>query len=150
MRRRKSHIWRQEGQAVAEYDLLISIVVAAFATMQRYLNRRIQGAVKIAADQMYLHEVSQGVFAFNAELTQAEGMRYESGDRGTPPWAPGEILVRETASAESSARTVRHQELGGGARQTEIISDVKGSMGDLRARGAGVLSYSEVSNGAKN
>ena len=128
------------GQSLAEYAVLIGVVITAALAMQVYAKRGIQAAVKKAADGL-------SPFPGDTDGRQAQinGMRYEAGERRNRSVAvAGAVLARESATTTDSQRTIQTGETAGGGRSTQTISDTTTTTGAVAGRGAGVASYSAV------
>lgn len=112
---------------MAEYAVLIGIVAAALLAMQIYAKRGLQAGLKTAADQIG---------------SQADGIRYESGERlNRRVIIPGTVLDRQSAVKSTVSRTITERELAGGARQRTITRDATGTAGALSG---GASSVSQV------
>lgn len=125
------------GQAVLEYAVLVSLAIAAIVGMQVYAKRGLQAGIKKAADQM-------SPFADDAqgEKAQAEGMRYESGERrNRVAAAPGDVLEQQAKVKNTVDRTVQEREESDGSYTRTIQQDVATTSGEL---GGGVSSVSQV------
>jgi len=143
-----------QGQAIAEYAILLAVVAAAVATMHAYGRRAIAAGVKVAVDQM-------SPFAADAdgERAQLEGIRQEAGDRR---WGAqqrtGKYALEGVALARGGAvRTfaggkdnpyatpgtlTSRAEIGGGV--TRAMDSGSASVGVLDGAGAGVSGFSET------
>ena len=130
-----------KGQAVFEYAVLISLVVAALMAMQLYAKRGLQAAVKTAADRM-------SPFASDPDGVQAQvaGVRYESGDRRNRAIAAGTVLENRSKTTTVATKTVQDKETLGGGRERVVQDDQTTTSGAL---GGGVSSYSQVVVDAK-
>lgn len=134
------------GQSLAEYAVLLGVVVAVIVAMQVYARRGIQAVLKISADELSPFGTAADP---DGELAQLEGMRQESGDpqrdaSGQPIVAPGMALARESGSTTAVNRAIHHAESLGGGMVRTIQTDTMSSTGALPSRGAGVTSYSET------
>ncbi len=98
-------ITNQHGQAILEYTIVLGVITAAILAMQLYAKRGIQAGVKVMADQIG---------------DQADGIRYESGERQNKVVAEGKTIERLTAAAQALERTVQTEEQDQGVRVTDL------------------------------
>ena len=133
-----------QGQAFAEYAILIGIIITALLGMQAYAKRGIQSVVREAADEMSPFR-NDAVGDPNGERAQVAGMEYEAGGRPDQVQTakPGNILARESAVATDSAQTMVQHPVQGGGHVTQVVSDTTTTGGALANRG-GAASYQEV------
>ena len=134
MRRNSSN--NTQGQGIVEYAILIGIVTVAILGMQLYAKRGIQAGIKMAADQMSPHANDP-----DGSKAQAEGMRYESGERRNQVFAAGSVLDRKVATRTMTNQAVTNDTiLGGGVERTLVTqkTEVSGALG------GGVSAVSEV------
>ncbi len=122
-----------KGQAILEYAILLGIVTAALLGMQLYAKRSLQATVKFTADQIG---------------NQADGIRYEGGERQNKVVAEGQTRQRVTAASSSPVRTQNTQELDGGGQltTTDEINEVQGAVTQCGDGGCppGTASFSQV------
>lgn len=126
-----------------EYAVALGIIVAAVVGMSTYARRGIQSGIKAAADEMSPY-LARGEADPGGELTQLDGMRYESGDRGLKTVAPGWTVVRESAAGTTTAQTQTRCERDCGAFEQRTMARSTETTGALTSRGTEVSSYSEV------
>ena len=115
------------AQAFAEYAILLGIVAAAILGMQLYAKRGIQAGIKMAADQMSPHAKDA-----DGAKAQADGMRYESGERTTAVVAAGTVLDRQSAARTQKTQTVGARTATGGAVERTIVTDRTDTFGALQ------------------
>lgn len=113
------------GQAIVEYAIVVGLIVAAILGMQVYAKRGIQAGIKGAADQL-------SPFADDptGEQAQAEGMRYESGERRNRAVdAPGGTEEKYSTVTTRVDRTITEQDAVGGSRSRQIVTDSTSTSG---------------------
>lgn len=91
----------RKGQALLEYGLIISLILAVIVTMQTYIKRGIQAQIKISTDGLGRQEDSE-------EFDIKKGLLMVSGER------------RKTSSFESARPTQQRKELEAGVVETGI------------------------------
>ena len=123
---RSSKCGHAGGQTILEYAIMLGVVTSAILAMQIYAKRGIQSVVKLNADQLG---------------DQADGIRYESGERQNRVIPEGRTLARKSQAAidiNSNGHTIEEES----GRQTRIIDDTNTAHGVLAA--GGVTSSSTV------
>lgn len=127
---------RARGQVFFEYAVLLGVVAAAMAGMYLYAKRGIQGTLKTAADQL-----SPFAGDTNGEKAQAEGMRFESGERTNQVVAAGTVLVKSSSIRTAVNQPVNTQRQAGGGVAVSYQNATTDNAGALENGGA---SHSEV------
>ena len=140
----------RRGQTLSEYAMLILLVAAGVTLMQGYSKRGLQAAIKMATDRLSPY----GALDPTGEKAQADGMRYEAGDRNQAVVAAGSVLVRKTAARTQAAQNIDKRTVLGGGTETDINQDQATNTGVLTSvtspvfgnvsLGSNVSGYSEV------
>lgn len=140
----------RRGQTLSEYALLLVVVVAGVTAMQGFSKRGLQAAIKITTDRLSPY----GALDPHGEQAQADGMRYEAGDRTQSVLTAGATLARKSAMRTQADQQVQKRLMTGGGVQTDIHQDDAANTGVLTSvaspvfgtvsLGPGVSSYSEV------
>ena len=120
---------RTAGQAMTEFAILAGLIIAALVGMQLYTKRSIQAVVKKASDEIG---------------DQADGMRYESGDRQRGPFSEGATLARESAASTVVDQTITSGARPGGGYVRTAAPERSVTTGAVANRGPGVTAYSKV------
>jgi len=126
---------KRDGQTIAEYAVLIAIVVGAIVTMQVYVKRGFQGKIKDAVD--YTGDtagttVGTDTFTFSAD--QYEPYYTVSEAKSVSKSQAQEVLGKQGESGRASAqKTVqsREQVLGWNAGETVSATDVDEGSADV-------------------
>ena len=130
------------GQTLAEYGLVLALVVAVAMGMSVYAKRGIQGVLKTAADNLSPYGFAEDP---DGRRAQRDGMLQESGGAtfkdGEPVLKQGTVLKRVSVQTTAVDRVIHEaDQAGGGHARTIDIDSAASTGGGL----GGIASYSEV------
>lgn len=93
----------RKGQSIAEYAILIGLVIAAATAMQTYVKRGIQGRTAEAVDALSTRQFEPNYTQNSAEVRRAERATKDVGERGRITTTSGalEETIKETGATET-------------------------------------------------
>lgn len=119
IKRGPARAWRAGGQSIAEYAILLAVVVGAFAATQVLLRRTFQARVKDAADAL--------VSATNGSIgsVTVDGNTISAAMNNTSQYEPYYQEVAGTTYQE----TLERERMGKGNIIREKVSDIQARLG---------------------
>ncbi len=92
--------WMRRGQSITEYAILLGTVSVAMLSMNLFLKRGIQAAVKNAADGLspYSNDAAKGNDA-TGDWAQIAGLKQETGDPLKKATSLGRVLESRSSTA---------------------------------------------------
>ena len=113
-------LWTQQGQALAEYVLILGAVMAAVTGISVYAKRGLQASIKGMADQIG---------------SQTDGIRSESGDRLSDRLITGKVLAKESKVETAVAQEVVVSTGPSGTHRKNFVQDDSTTNGVLAPGG---------------
>ncbi len=100
----------RRGQSIAEYAILLAVVIGAFAAMQVFNRRLLQARIRAAADALVTATGNTAIGGGGTTVTLGNWSQYEP--------------YYSVSSADVYQEAVEQEHMGGGSIKKERVSDI--------------------------